>query len=77
MLALVLGLFGTAWQAHRAGQALGSVSTRLAQTRSIARDLVMRYADTVMYLPGGMKMQVDLLTDTVGHRPECRCHGRY
>jgi eukaryotic-like serine/threonine-protein kinase len=66
-LALVLGLFGTAWQAHRAGLALESASTRLAQTRSIARDLVMRYADTVMYLPGGMKMQVDMLTDTVGH----------
>jgi eukaryotic-like serine/threonine-protein kinase len=67
MAALVLGLFGTAWQAHRAGLALESASVRLAQTRSIARDLVMRYADTVMYLPGGMKMQVDMLTDTVGH----------
>ncbi len=67
VLALVLGLCGTAWQAHRAGQALDSASARLTQTRSIARDLVMRYADTVMYLPGGMKLQTDMLTDTVAH----------
>ena len=67
VVALVLGLIGTAWQAHRAGLALDSASARLTQTRGIARDLVMRYADTVMYLPGGMKMQVDMLTDTVRH----------
>ena len=67
VLALVGGLGGTAWQAHQAGVARDTARARLVQTRAIARDLVMRYADTVMYLPGGMKMQVEMLTGTVRH----------
>jgi len=67
VLALVAGLGGTAWQARQASEARDSAQARLAQTRDIARDLVMRYADTVMYLPGGMKMQVEMLTSTVRH----------
>jgi tetratricopeptide (TPR) repeat protein len=67
VLALVGGLAVSAWQAEQARQARDEARARLGQTRDIARDLVMRYADTVMYLPGGMKMQVEMLTDTVRH----------
>ncbi len=67
VLALVGGLAVSAWQAEQARQARDEARARLGQTRDIARDLVMRYADTVTYLPGGMKMQVEMLTDTVRH----------
>ncbi len=54
MLALVGGLVGTAWQAHRAEQ-------RLAQLRDVTRDVVLRYGDAVTFLPGGLVVKEDLL----------------
>jgi serine/threonine protein kinase len=54
VLALVGGLAGTAWQAHRAGQ-------RLAQLRDVTRDVVLRYGDAVTFLPGGLVVKEALL----------------
>ncbi len=54
VLALVGGLAGTAWQAHRAEQ-------RLAQLRDVTRDVVLRYGDAVTFLPGGLVVKEDLL----------------
>ncbi len=54
LLALVGGLAGTAWQAHRAEQ-------RLAQLRDVTRDVVLRYGDAVTFLPGGLVVKENLL----------------
>ena len=54
VLALVGGLAGTVWQAHRAEQ-------RLAQLRDVTRDVVLRYGDAVTFLPGGLVVKENLL----------------
>ncbi len=54
VLALVGGLAGTAWQAHRANQ-------RLAQLRDVARDVVLEYGDAVTFLPGGLVVKENML----------------
>ena len=54
VLALVGGLAGTVWQAHR-------VEQRLAQLRDVTRDVVLRYGDAVTFLPGGLVVKENLL----------------
>ncbi|MDP3082320.1 MAG: hypothetical protein Q8N44_01340, partial [Rubrivivax sp.] len=50
--ALALGIGVSTWQARVAQRARDEARERLAQTRGLVRDIVMRYADTVTYLPG-------------------------
>ncbi len=65
LLALVAGLGVSTWQARAASRARDAAQARLAQMHTLVRDIVMRYADTVTYLPGGLKMKADLLRDTL------------
>ncbi len=67
VLGLAGGLATTAWQAHEAAAARDAARARLVETRQIARDVVVRYADAIAYLPGGMKLRADLLADTAKH----------
>ena len=67
LLAVLGGLAGTAWQAHRAELALGSAQQRLADIRTLSKDVLMRFGDAVTYLPGGLKIKEQLLTDTLGY----------
>ena len=67
VLALAGGLAATSWQAHQAALARDAARSRLAETRQIVRDIVIRYADAITFLPGGLKLRADLLTDTVRH----------
>jgi hypothetical protein len=65
VLALAGGLGATAWQAREARLARDEARMRLADTRAVLRDLVFRFGDGVALLPGGMKLQRDLLQDTL------------
>jgi hypothetical protein len=58
VLALVGGLAATSWQAHVAQQ-------RLAEFRRVTHELVFGFGDSVEYLPGGQKIKLDLLRDTL------------
>lgn len=67
-LAGLVGGFGVSlWQARLAREARDEARSRLAATSGLVRDIVMRYADTVTYLPGGLKMKADLLKDTIAY----------
>ena len=65
VLALVGGLAVSAWQGEQARQARDEAQARLADIRSITRDLVFRFGDSVSYLPGGMKVKEELLQDAL------------
>jgi eukaryotic-like serine/threonine-protein kinase len=67
LLGLVTGLGFSTWQARAAAAARDEARARLAQTSELVRDIVMRYADTVTYLPGGLRMKGDLLKDTIAY----------
>jgi tetratricopeptide (TPR) repeat protein len=67
LAALVAGLGVSSWQYRRAAAARDDARERLAQTSTLVRDIVMRYADTVTYLPGGLKMKAELLKDTIAY----------
>jgi eukaryotic-like serine/threonine-protein kinase len=67
VLALVAGLGVSSWQARRAAQARDEARQRLAQTGSLVRDVLMRYADMATYLPGGLRIKTELLTDALVH----------
>ena len=67
LLAVLGGLAGTAWQAHRAELALASAQHRLSDIRTLSKDVLMRFGDAVTYLPGGLKIKEQLLTDTLGY----------
>ena len=58
---------GTAWQAHRAELALASAQHRLSDTRTLSKDVLLRYGDAVTCLPGGLKIKEQLLTDTLSY----------
>ena len=64
-LAVLAGLAGTLWQAHQAQLATTEAQMRLAETRNIVHDLVFRFGDSIAYLPGGMSVKEDLLSDTL------------
>jgi tetratricopeptide (TPR) repeat protein len=65
VLAVALG-FST-WQARQAARARDEAQSRLAQTNGLVRDVLMRYADMATFLPGGLQIKADLLTDTIVH----------
>ena len=65
VLALAAGLGVAAWQGHEARVARDEAQRRLADIRSITRDLVFRFGDAVSYLPGGMKVKEDMLQDVL------------
>ena len=65
VLALTAGLGVAAWQGHEARVARDEAQRRLADIRSITRDLVFRFGDAVSYLPGGMKVEEDMLQDVL------------
>ncbi len=65
LAALALGLGLSTWQARRAAMARDEARARLAESNALVRDIVMRYADTVTFLPGGLQMKADLLRDTL------------
>ncbi|MEO7391934.1 MAG: serine/threonine-protein kinase [Ramlibacter sp.] len=67
LLAMLGGLAGTAWQAHRAELALEVAQLRLKDIRSLSKDMVVRYGDAVTHLPGGLKLKEQLLTDNLGY----------
>ncbi len=67
LVALAVGLGVSSWQARLAAQARDEARTRLAQTSTLVREVLMRYADMATYLPGGLRMKADLLTDTIAH----------
>ena len=67
LLALGAGTGVAAWQARAAATSRDAARSRLADTRLIARDIVMRYADNITYLPGGLQMKAQLLGDTIAH----------
>ena len=64
-LALLGGLAVSAWQAEQARLARDEAQARLVDIRSITRDLVFRFGDSVSYLPGGMKVKEELLQDAL------------
>ncbi len=61
-----LGFAATAWQGREARLARDEAQARLADIRSITRDLVFRFGDSIGYLPGGMKIKADLLQNALG-----------
>jgi tetratricopeptide (TPR) repeat protein len=65
VLLLAGGVAATLWQAQQARAARDVAQERLAQTRSIVRELVARHADAVTFLPGGVALKTQLLRDTV------------
>lgn len=67
LAALAIGVGVSTWQTRRAAAARDDARERLAQTNKLLRDIVMRYADTVTYLPGGLRMKGDLLRDTIAY----------
>lgn len=67
LAALAISLGVSTWQARRAAAARDEARERLRQTSTLVRDIVMRYADTVTYLPGGLRMKGDLLKDTIAY----------
>lgn len=70
--ALAVGLSLSIWQARQAQQARDEAGTRLAETSVLVRDILMRYADMVTYLPGGLRMKTDLLRDTITYLERVR-----
>jgi tetratricopeptide (TPR) repeat protein len=67
VLSLATGAAVSAWQARLARTARDEARARMAETSGLVRDVVMRYADTVTFLPGGLQMKADLLRDTLAH----------
>lgn len=67
LAALAVGLGVSTWQARLAGLARDEARQRLAQTSTLVREVLMRYADMATFLPGGLRMKADLLTDTIAH----------
>jgi len=67
VLSLTAGVAVSGWQARMARAARDQARARLAETAGLVRDVVMRYADTVTFLPGGLRMKADLLRDTLAH----------
>jgi hypothetical protein len=65
VLALLGGVAGIAWQAHVAQQARQLAESRLAEVRRVTHELVFGFGDAVEYLPGGMKIKVDLYQQTL------------
>jgi len=65
-MAAVLGFAATAWQGREARIARDEAQARLADIRSITRDLVFRFGDSIGYLPGGMKVKEELLQSVLG-----------
>ena len=59
--AVMAGFAATAWQGREARLARDEAQARLADIRSITRDLVFRFGDSIGYLPGGMKVKAELL----------------
>ncbi len=59
--ATLMGFAATAWQGREARIARDEAQARLADIRSITRDLVFRFGDSIGYLPGGMKVKEELL----------------
>jgi eukaryotic-like serine/threonine-protein kinase len=64
---LAVALAVTSWQAQRASRARDHARAQLAETSSLVRDVLMRYADMATYLPGGLRLKGDLLADSIAH----------
>ena len=64
--AALIGFAATAWQGREARIARDEAQARLADIRSITRDLVFRFGDSIGYLPGGMKVKEELLQSVLG-----------
>lgn len=60
---LVGGLAATTWQMHRADQARATAERRFAELRQLANQLVFRYHDQIVNLPGAVGVRQALLDD--------------
>ena len=67
VLALVLGLGGTSWQAHAARVAERSAQERLAQVQSLLRSIVGQHAQAISALPGGSVVREAMLAEATKH----------
>lgn len=67
LAALAVGLGASTWQARLAAKARDEARARLAQTGTLVREVLMRYADLATFLPGGLRMKADMLGDTIAH----------
>ncbi len=72
--AAALGVIGLAGglgvalaQGRQATLARDLAQTRLAQTRAIASDVMVRHADAIHYLPGGLTLKAELLKNMIAH----------
>ncbi|MDP1693392.1 MAG: serine/threonine-protein kinase [Burkholderiaceae bacterium] len=72
--AAALGVIGLAGglgvalvQGRQAMVARDLAQLRLARTRAIASDVMVRHADAIHYLPGGLKLKAELLENMIGH----------
>jgi len=63
VLALLLGLAGTSWQAHAARVAEQSAEARLAQIQELLRSIVSQHAQAISNLPGGSVVREAMLTE--------------
>lgn len=72
LAALVLALGFSTWQARLAALARDEARSRLGQTNGLVREVLMRYADMATFLPGGLRMKADLLTDAIAHLERLR-----
>ncbi|TDP72618.1 serine/threonine-protein kinase [Roseateles toxinivorans] len=63
VLALLLGLAGTSWQAHAARVAEQSAEARLAQIQELLRNIVSQHAQAISNLPGGSVVREAMLTE--------------
>ena len=67
VLGLAGGLAMALVQAQRAGAARDRAQSHLAEARAIVSDVMVRHADAVHFLPGGVGLKTELLRNMIGH----------
>ena len=67
VLALLLGLGGTTWQAHAARLAERNAEERLVQVQSLLRSIVGQHAQAISALPGGSVVREAMLAEATKH----------
>ena len=67
VIGLAGGLAVALVQGRQAIVARDLAQSRLARTRAIASDVMVRHADSIHYLPGGLALKSDLLQNMITH----------
>ena len=67
VVGLAGGLGMALLQSRQATLARDLAQSRLADTRAIVSDVMVRHADTIQYLPGGLRLKAELLENMIGH----------